>query len=218
MSLSLIVGSDATNVVVTTQAPLLDTADSREQLTLDQSALNNLPLATRSPLQLLSLTPGVTGISGASTNFNPENSPKYSANGRGENGNMFIVDGLDVDSDIGEGVLNLTPNVDSLAEVTVQTNTYAVDYGKASSIQTVMSSRAGTSQYHGFASEYYTYQGLQARGEFGVAQPQRLAPYHTNNMSFGVGGPIIPNKEFFFFATYEPYLALTANGSLSGHV
>jgi len=213
VSLSLVVGSDATNIVVTTQAPLLDTADSREQLTLDQSALNNLPLATRSPLQLLSLTPGVTGISGASTNFNPENSPKYSANGRGENGNMFIVDGLDVDSDIGEGVLNLTPNVDSLAEVTVQANTYAVDYGKASSIQTVMSSKAGTSEYHGFASEYYTYEGLQARGEFGVAQPQRLAPYHTSNMSFGVGGPIIPNKRFFFFATYEPYLALTANGS-----
>jgi hypothetical protein len=207
-------GPVTSNVTVTSQAPLLDTADSRNQQTLDETALQNLPLASRNPTALLTLTPGVTGL-GASTatNFNPENYVDASANGRGQNGNMYIVDGLDVTSSIRPGVVNLTPNVDSLAETVVQTNTYTVDYGRASSLQTVMSTRAGTDQYHGYASEYYTYQGLQARGEFGVPQPQKLAPYHTNNMSFGVGGPVIPHRKFFFFVSYEPYLSLTSNGS-----
>ena len=212
--LTLTVGQVATNVTVTTQSPLLDTSDSRNQQTLDQVALENLPLAARNPLALLTLTPGVTGLgAGTATNFNPENYVDISANGRGQNGNQYVVDGLDVTSSIRPGVVNLTPNVDSLAETTIQSNTYSVDFGRASSIQTLMSTRSGTDHYHGFASWYYTYQGLQARGEFGVPQPQKLAPYHVNNLSFGVGGPVIPHHKFFFFVSYEPYLSLVSNGS-----
>ena len=212
--LTVSVGQVATSVTVTTQAALLDTSDSRNQQTLDTVALENLPLAARNPTALLTLTPGVTGLgAGTATNFNPENYIDASANGRGQNGNQFIVDGLDVTSSIRPGVLNLTPNVDSLAETTIQVNTYSVDYGRASSLQTVMTTKSGTDQFHGFASYYYTYQGLTARGEFGVPQPQKLAPYHVNNMSFGVGGPVIPHKRFFFFVSYEPYFSLASNGS-----
>lgn len=211
--LTLTVGTVSTSVEVTSQSPLLDTADSRNQLTLETQALGDLPLAARNPLALITLTPGVTGLgAGASTNFNPENYVDASANGRGQNGNQYIVDGMDVTSSIRPGVVNLTPNVDSIQEVSVQTNTYTVDYGRASSIQTVMTTKSGTDKYHGFASEYYTYQGLTARGEFGIPQPTKLAPYHVNNMSFGVGGPVIPNHKFFFFVSLEPYLALSSNG------
>jgi hypothetical protein len=215
VSLVLSVGSDTTSIVVTSQAPLLDTGDSREELTLNQAALDNLPLATRNPISLVGLTPGVTGIQAATTTFNPETTNHYSSGGRGGNANTFIVDGLDIDSDIGEGVNNLTPNADSLSEVTVQTNTYNVDYGKSSSIETLMSSRAGTAQYHGFASGYYTYQGLTARGEYGVPSPTPVSPFHTTDLSFGVGGPIIPNRRFFFFATLEPYFSSTPNPALT---
>jgi hypothetical protein len=215
VSVTLIAGSATTNVVVTAQTPLLDTADSREATTLEEPALENLPLATRNPDSLLGVTPGVTGVQAPTTTFNPETTNHYSSGGRGGNANTFIVDGLDVDSDIGEGVNNLTPNVDSLSEVTVQTNTYNVDYGKSSEIQTLMSSRAGTAEYHGFASGYYAYQGLAARGEYGVPQPQHLSPYHTTDLSFGVGGPIIPNKRFFFFAALEPYYSSTPNPALT---
>ena len=212
--LSLTVGNVTSAVQVTDQAPLLDTSETRNQLTLDRQAMNDLPLATRNPLALITLAPGVTGTgAGTSTNFNPENSVDASANGRGANGNLYVVDGLDVTSSIRPGVVNLTPNADSVQEASVQTNTYTVDFGRASSLQTVITTRSGTNQYHGFASEYYTYQGLWARGEFGVPKPQRVAPFHTNNLSFGVGGPVIPHHQFFFFAAYEPYLSLVSNGT-----
>jgi hypothetical protein len=214
--ISLTVGQVSTSVQVTSQAQLLDTSDSRNQLTLSTTALDNLPLAARNPLALLTLAPGVTGIgAGTSTNFNPENYVDASANGRGANGNQYIVDGLDVTSSIRPGVVNLTPNADSLQEATVQTNTYDVDYGRASSIQTVLTTKSGTNTFHGFASEYYTYQGLEARGEFGIQKPEPVAPFHVNNLSFGVGGPIIPNWKLFFFVGYEPYLSLASNGTRS---
>ena len=208
----LAVSKVATTVEVTSQAPLLDTADSRNEQTLEVQALQDLPLVARNPTALITLTPGVTGLgTGTSTNFNPENYIDASANGRGQNGNQYIVDGLDVTSSIRPGVLNLTPNVDTVAEVSVQTNTYSVEYGRASSIQTVITTKSGTDRFHGFASEYYNYQGLNANGEF-VPKGTKINPYHVNNMSFGVGGPVIPHHQFFFFFSFEPYRALTSNG------
>jgi hypothetical protein len=220
VELALTVAQVSSTVTVTTEAPLIDTSDSRFEQTLDSTALADLPLQGRNPTNVITMAPGVTGLGGqnspgssTSTNFAPENWINASANGQGATGNQYIVDGMDVTSTIRPGVLNLTPNADVTQEVSVQTNTYNVDYGRAASIQTVMTTKSGTNQFHGLASEYYQYEGLQARGEFGVPQPTPLNPYHINNMSFAVGGPVIPHKEFFFFVGYEPYLSLASNGS-----
>ena len=217
--LTLSVGKVSSTVTVTTQAPLLDTSDSRFEETLSTTALENLPSPGRNPTSEIFVTPGVTGIgiagqgTGGMLNFNPENYVEVSANGQGQNGNQYIVDGMDVTSTIRPGVINLTPNVDVVQEVSVQTNTYTVDYGRAGSIQTVMTTKSGTNQFHGLASDYYTYQGFTARGEFGVPQPTPLNPYHSDNLSFAVGGPVIPHREFFFFVGYEPYLSMSSNGT-----
>jgi hypothetical protein len=218
--LNLTVGKVSSTVTVTTEAPLLDTSDSRLEQTLGTAALTNLPLPGRNPTNVITVAPGVTGLGGQaspgtsnSTNFAPENWINASANGRGANGNQYVVDGMDVTSSIRPGVINLTPNADVVQEVSVQTNTYTVDYGRASSIQTVMTTKSGTNDFHGIASDYYTSQQLTARGEFGVPQPQKLNPYHTNNFSFALGGPVIPHKQFFFFAGYEPYRSMSSNGS-----
>jgi len=212
--LVLAVEKVSSTITVTTAAPLIDTSDSRFEQTLDNAALADLPMPGRNPTSVIILSPGVTGLgSGSSTTFAPENWVNASANGQGATGNQYIVDGMDVTSTIRPGVLNLTPNADATQEVSVQTNTYTVDYGRSGSIQTQMTTKSGSNQFHGIASEYYTYQGLTARGEFGVAQPTPLNPYHTNNLSFNVGGPVIPHKHFFFFFDYEPYLSMSSNGT-----
>ncbi|MBN9617285.1 MAG: collagen-binding protein [Acidobacteriales bacterium 59-55] len=213
---TLAVGQAVSSVTVTAQAPLLDTSDSRNQETLGTTALANLPMSTLNPTQLVTLAPGVTGLgAGTATSFNPENYVDASANGRGQNGNQYIVDGMDVTSNIRPGVLNLTPSADSISEMNIQTNTYNVDYGRASALQVVMTTKSGTDQYHGFASEYYTYQGLWAKSEFTHPAPGQPAyhPFHTNNMSFGIGGPVIPKHKFFFFFAIEPYRSVTSNGT-----
>ncbi|HZZ37779.1 MAG TPA: TonB-dependent receptor [Acidobacteriaceae bacterium] len=211
--ITLAVGQVASTVSVSAQSPLLDTSDSRNQLTIDSQAVQSLPLAARNPTSLIGLAPGVTGLGSAGyTNFFTENAD-YSANGRGNNGNQYVLDGLDINIDVNPGVLTLVPNADALSEFSVQTNTYTVDYGKTSSMQTVMTTKSGTDTYHGFGALYYTYQGLNARGEFGPPPSVRIAPFHTTNLSFGVGGPVIPHHQFFFFFGIEPYLALTSNGN-----
>jgi hypothetical protein len=209
--LTLAVGEVSTNVMVSSQAPLLDTADSRNEQTLDTQALQTLPLVANNPTNVITLTPGVVGLGTfGATNFGTE-VIDASANGRGANGNQFVLDGLDVTSDINPGVLVLVPNADALSEISVQPNTYTVDYGRASSIQTVMTTKSGSEQFHGFGSEFYSYQGLDAKGEF--FRLPSINPFHTNNMSFGLTGPILPKKKLFFSFTIEPYRALNSNGN-----
>lgn len=216
----LTIGGTTQTVRVTTEAPVLDTADTRLQETLSTQTLSSLPLAGRNMISLVTLAPGVTGLGVTSNgspgsgrdNYSTETQVDASANGQGAVGNMYVVDGLDVTSSIRAGVLNMTPNPDSIQETSIQTNTYNVDYGRASSIQMTMTTKSGTQQYHGNASDYFTYQGLFAGTEFS----KKYAPFHSNNISATIGGPIIPrrNAGFFFFGI-EP---LRASAAVSNNI
>jgi len=198
-----------TVIAVTTEAPLLDVAESRNELTIETDAMSSLPLPSRNLISLVTMAPGVTGLglvasttpgSGAD-NFSTETQVDSSANGQGAVGNMYIVDGLDVTSAIRPGVLNLTPNSDSVQETSIQVNTYNVEYGRASSVQMVMTTKAGGDRFHGSANELYYSQQLWAHNQF---QAYKYIPFHSNNMSGTVGGPIWPHHQAFFFFAIEP--------------
>jgi hypothetical protein len=214
----LAIGSSDQVIDVSSQAPLLDAADTRLQETLSTQTLSALPLAGRNMISLVTLAPGVTGTGVTSNgspgsgrdNYSTETQVDASANGQGAVGNMYIVDGLDVTSSIRPGVLNLTPNPDGIQEATIQTNTYNVDYGRASSIQMTMTTKSGGNGYHGNASDYFTYQGFSAKTDFQQSVPK----YHINNISATIGGPIVPkhNVGFFFFAI-EPLRSANAVGA-----
>ena len=60
--LALAVASATSTVTVTTQAALLDTSDSRFEETINNTALQDLPLPGRNPTNVLTIAPGVTGL------------------------------------------------------------------------------------------------------------------------------------------------------------
>jgi Carboxypeptidase regulatory-like domain len=206
-------------VVVTGQPPLLNTAETRSQETLGNVAISKLPLGERSLFPVMALTPGVVGLGtdllsnlGTSTaNFGPQMTFDLSANGRGPSGNMYVLDGLDVSSVVCNGCVNLEPNPDSIQEVSVQTNTFSTEYARGSGLQVLMNTKAGTTRYHGDVNDYFTYQGLWAGTEF----VHNYAPFHTNNGSAAVGGPIWKKHNLFFFASTELLRSLTATGNQS---
>jgi hypothetical protein len=123
---------------------------------------------------------------------------------------MYIVDGLDITSFIRPGVLNLTPNPDAIQETSIQTNTFTVEYGRASAIQMAMTTKSGTDTYHGLASEYYNSQQLYDYTHFA----NKYLPFHTNNMSASIGGPIVPHHQLFGFFSIEPFRQIQADTGL----
>ncbi len=213
---NMTVASSKSETEVTAAAPAVDTADSRNQQTLEARELAELPLQGRNMMGLITMAPGVTGRGLVSTsvgsptdNFGTETFFDASGNGRSASSNQFILDGLDVTSSTRPGVVNLMPDPEAIQEVSIQVNTYTVDYSRASSIQMVMTSRSGTDQYHGLVSDYFTYQNLWAGTEF----IHHYTPFHTHNLSANVGGPMIPHHQAFFFFNVEPLRSAASTGN-----
>ena len=168
MPIALKVGSISESVVVSTEAPVVDTADSRVHLTLENQAVAQLPIIGRNLVTLVTMAPGVSGL-GTSTsgspasgvdNYSTEEQVDASANGQGQNNNQYVVDGLDVTSGIRQGVLNLTPQPESIQETSVQVNTFSVEHSRAAGLQTIFTTRSGTDSFHGSASDWFNYQGM----------------------------------------------------------
>jgi len=68
--ISLKVGSVSESIVVSTEAPIVDTADSRTQMTLENQGVAQLPIVGRNLFTLVTMAPGVSGL-GTSTSGSP---------------------------------------------------------------------------------------------------------------------------------------------------
>jgi hypothetical protein len=217
---TLKVGSASEAITVTTEAPVVDTADSRTQLTLENQAVAQLPIVGRNLVTLVTMAPGVSGLGTSAAgspasgvdNFSTEEQVDASANGQGGNNNQYVVDGLDVTSGIRQGVLNLTPQPEAIRETSIQVNTFTSQYSRAAGLQTMFTTNSGTDGFHGSASDYFNYQKMFASQHY-VGYP--YLPFHSNNMDFAIGGPVIPHHGFYFYFAVEP---LRSSSSAGGSV
>src|SRR5579864_9251087 len=221
--ISLKVGSVSESVLVSTEAPVVDTADSRTQLTIENEAVAQLPVVGRNLVTLVTLAPGVSGLGTSASgspasgvdNYSTEEQVDASANGQGQNNNQYVVDGLDVTSGIRQGVLNLTPQPEAIQETSVQVNTFSSEYSRAAGLQTMFTTKSGTDQFHGSASDYFNYQKVFANQHFVSSGTSPYKPFHSNNMDFAIGGPIVPHHNSFFYFAVEP---LRSSSSAGGSV
>jgi hypothetical protein len=218
--ITLKVGSTSEAVTVTSEAPVVDTADSRTQMTLQNQAVAELPIVGRNLVTLVTMAPGATGLGTSASgspasgvdNFSTEEQVDASANGQGQNNNQYVVDGLDVTSGIRQGVLNLTPQPEAIQETSVQVNTFTSDYSRAAGLQTMFTTRSGTDQFHGSAADWFNYEKMFASQHF-VGYPYK--PFHSNNMDFAIGGPVIPHHHLYFYFAVEPLRSAASAGGFS---
>ena len=149
IDITLQVGQQNQTVNVVEAAPLVESQSSNVSQTVSRQMLNGLPLPNRAASSLAALAPGVIMIDpGTGT---AENYPVFSvAGGRARNQN-FILDGGNVSNAVGltrPQQLTSLP-VDAMQEFRVITNNYSAEYGHSTGGIVSMSTRAGTSQYHG---------------------------------------------------------------------
>jgi len=205
IDLTLQVGQQNQTVNVVEAAPLVESQSSNVSQTVDRQMLNGLPLPNRAASSLAALAPGVIMIDpGTGT---AENYPVFSvAGGRARNQN-FILDGGNVSNAVGltrPQQLTSLP-VDAMQEFRVITNNYSAEYGHSTGGIVSMSTRAGTSQYHGSLFESLQNTGLNARNFFAANR----APVRLNQFGGTLGGPIRKDKTFFF-VTWEQTRQLTS--------
>ncbi len=182
--------SQTVQVDETATAPIeLETA----QLTtvINQKEMQDLPLLTRNPYDLVGLTPGVmmsnSGLGG------------YSVNGASERNNNFLLDGQDNNDTsvpgIPGGLLQLNP--DATQEFQVISNNFLPEYGRNTGAIVNIITKGGTDQFHGDLYEFNRVRAMAARDFFNTTdQPQN--PFVRNDFGYSFGGPIKKDKTFFF--------------------
>jgi hypothetical protein len=220
---NLQVGDVQQSVTVTASAEALPTENANLGGTISAQEIQRLPQVGRDPYELLRLTPGVFGDGAREGNGNAANLPnaagpggskssifqienqvQVSANGQRTASNNFTIDGVSVNSlDFG-GAAVITPNQESVQEITVLSSSYSAEDGRGSGAQVKVVSRSGTDQYHG--SGFFKYQdpNWNAFNSFHGANGEVPSRVNNNFRQFGasVGGPIWKDKLFFFFS-YE---------------
>ena len=127
----------------------LETEQGRISGTLAAEQLKSLPAAARNVYNLLALQPGVTGRQFGSDVYEGEPAPTVRASGQRSEANYFTVDDESVNSIARGGTVNITPNIDSVAEVRVVSHNFSAENGRNSGAQVQVLTKSGTNQLHG---------------------------------------------------------------------
>jgi outer membrane receptor protein involved in Fe transport len=195
MNATLQVGTATQEVVVNAETSLVETETTGQHVDLDTAEIAAAPIVgTDWRASLVALMPGVNvGAGGAG----PANGQSAGVNGtQGYNIN-FLVDGsAATDPRDFNGSNNITP-IDSIAGISMNASNAPAQYGNGLTSINVIT-KSGTNQWHGSAFEYVQNTALNARNFFDNTGTKPVE--HWNNYGGTVGGPVLKNKLFFFFA------------------
>jgi carboxypeptidase family protein/TonB-dependent receptor-like protein len=198
--LTLSVAGLTETLVVTGEAPLIESTSNRIGTNITSAEIDTLPSALRNQFSLMQTIPGLV----PTLQVGSFEGGQYSANGQATNNNLFLVDGQ-YDNDSRRGGSQGTQariSLDSMAEYQVQTHQYGAEYGGSTGVVVNSVTRSGTNNFAGRVFEYYKDNKLQATDYF-LKQAGESNPDSGSNVYGGsIGGPIIRNKAFFFF-NYE---------------
>ncbi|MDQ2711981.1 MAG: TonB-dependent receptor [Acidobacteriota bacterium] len=214
-----------TVTVNASEGPALDTETATVSATFSNRQVQALPTFGRDTFQVAALAPGTFGdnsrgssgsgaqnlpgsagpggTSGTSSIFATENQVQISSNGTRNASNDFQVDGVSTNSLAWGGASVITPNKESVKEVSVQSNPYSAENGRNSGAQVLVVSQNGTNQFHGSALMKFDRPGLNAYQRWnGPNNPVQKDTDRFNQWAGSLGGPIIKSHLFFFFS-YE---------------
>jgi hypothetical protein len=214
-------GSESTTVEVVSLTPLLQADNATVSSSVTAKAVQDLPLNGRNFVQLVQLVPGANegpgnGITSGARPDDRRQSASFSVNGQGDTLNNFTIDGIDNNERI-IGTIGVRPSVESIQEITVETNDYAPEIGRTAGGVISIITRSGTNNLHGSVYEYFRNDIFDARNFFSEAGVVPKAELRQNQYGASIGGPIWKNKTFFF-GDYEGFRQVTGSTTYTSTV
>ena len=227
LEVALELGAVQETVTVTAEQAALQTETASIATSITREQIRRLPQTGRDTYELLRLAPGIfgdgaragngnsigfpnsTGPGGSNASiFQVENQVPISANGQRVSANNFTIDGVNVNSLGFGGAAVVTPNQESVEEVTVLSSSYSAEDGRNSGAQIKVVSKSGGNEFHGSALFRYAEPGLNAFRYGGRGAPEVRVNNKQRQFGGSIGGPIVKEKLFFFFS-YEGVRAST---------
>jgi len=199
------IGQSSSTIEVRAENESLETTQGTVSRTLEDQTVAAAPLVGGSLYaSVATLAPGVTGLGDASgsiasagsqgtNSFNSEAGFQINAAGQRQDTNEFQVDGTNVMSTSRDGVVNISPEADTVAEMKISSSTFSAEKGRQSGALIEVFTKPGTNKFHGSLSEVHTDAAMTAHNEW-----TPVAHSLRNDFGGTIGGPIFRNRTFFF--------------------
>jgi Carboxypeptidase regulatory-like domain len=192
--LTMQLGEVSDTVQVSASLAVLSTETSDVGQVINNRQIVDLPLNGRSYLQLATLTNGVADAGAVDSSPGPG----FVSQGNRATGSSFLIGGVDTRNQR-EGGYGLSLSIDAVDEFKILQNSFSAEYGRGSTVVNA-TIKPGTNNFHGTLFEFVRNDLFDARNAFDFRENK--PPLRQNQFGGSLGGPILPNKTFFF-VNYE---------------
>ena len=208
------VGNVSQEITVDAAPPVLQTETAEVNHQISETQLTQLPITSTQGRQyqaMYTIIPGAANVvEQNSTASNPSRAMSVNFNGISFNGNTTRIDGAINYYGWLPYLIAYVPPADSISNVNIVTNSFNAEQGVAGGASVTITTKSGTSTFHGSAWEYYQDAAFNARGYTATRQALPTVPKNVfNEFGFNVGGPVyIPKiltskRKLFFFENFE---------------
>ena len=199
MTINMKIGDLASTVEVSANTAQLATETSTVSTAISTKSVLDLPIQGRNPLSMATLVPGVVPTGGGQT--------PWISGGRNDY-NDVTIDGTSVivpENNVSHLQVGYTPIQDSVAEVSIVTNSLAPEYGRTGGGTINIATKGGTNQIHLTLFEFFRNNLLNANswGNIRAGAPRNIVRY--NQFGGSIGGPLViphlyngKSKTFFY--------------------
>jgi hypothetical protein len=175
----------------------------------------DLPLPGLNPLSLARTLPGATEAAGSAVTSGVGNTGgAFSINGQRPRGNNYMLDGTDNNEVWLTGQEQVFTIGDAVAEVSVQTSNFSVEFGRAGGGVFNVITKSGTNDLHGTLLWRYQSQRFNSISNVDKLNGVKQTVFSDNIFGFTAGGPVRKNKTFFFAGFQEEKHHSTGNNPM----
>jgi hypothetical protein len=190
---TLEVGALEELVTVSSASEIVQTQSSTISTTINTNQISKLPLTSRSAMDFVPFMPGVSTANGNRQSI---------INGLPRGTINITLDGVNIQDNTlrsTDGFFAIvSPRLDAIEEVTVQTASQGADAGGQGAVQVKFVTRSGSNSYTGSGYYYYRNDALNANTWFNNRNGNPKPALLQKQGGFRFGGPILRNKVFFF--------------------
>ncbi|QUV86491.1 carboxypeptidase-like regulatory domain-containing protein [Chloracidobacterium aggregatum] len=194
LDFTLRVGETTEEVVVTADTQVIEGSRTSVAETINQRAINNLPTSSRSYVGFTLLTSTTTRDNQPKLGVAPTSGLNFG--GQRARANNVSIDGADATDSATNGV-RATVSQEAVQEFQILTNSFAPEFGRASSAVINIVSKGGGNELRGNVFAFLRDQAFSANNAFAGV---REYPETRFQGGFTLGGPIVKDKTFFFLS------------------
>jgi len=215
------VGEVTTSVEVQADAVHVATDSSDRSIAMNLKQILDDPTRGRNPVSLIMMMPGVQALA-QSYDYRGWNGGGIPGVNGGQQGQIIL--NMDGAASQDSGNLNtgyINPSIDSISEVKLLVSNYTAEYGGRTAGQLTLTTKNGTTQFHGSAYDYYRDESLNANEFFNNLTNVPRPRYRYQNFGGTIGGPLIvpgtgfnkSRQKLFFFFSYDKLFNTTVTNN-----